>query len=293
MALLEVRNAHKAFGEGATRHPVLNGISLSVDEGEFVTLVGRTGAGKSTLLNLLAGLLSPDAGTVHLAGATITGPGTDRGIVFQHHGLLPWLSAYANVRLAVDAVFPTWTATRRDGHTRETLELVHLGHAVDKLPHQLSGGMRQRVAVARALAMDPKILLLDEPFSALDALTRGTLQEELERIRQATRKTILMVTNDLDEAILLGDRVIPFGTGGTLLDPVVVHLPHPRDRMSIVHQPEFREIRARLTRVLAGATGSDPRVIPPLPEALPDHLLHHQARQVVPAAVRRPQEAAS
>jgi nitrate/nitrite transport system ATP-binding protein len=281
MALLEVRDASKAFGEGATRQQVLNRVNLSVEEGEFVMLVGRSGAGKSTLLNLLAGLLLPDGGSVHLAGAPVTGPGTDRGVVFQHHGLLPWLTAYANVRLAVDAVFPQWTAARRDTQTRETLALVHLEHATEKLPHQLSGGMRQRVAVARALAMDPKILLLDEPFSALDALTRGTLQEELERIRQSTGKTILMVTNDLDEALLLGDRVIPFGNDGTLLEPVTVHLAHPRARLTIVHEPEFRALRTQLTARLmsAGAGAAVQPETAPLPEVLPDHLLEHRARQ--------------
>jgi nitrate/nitrite transport system ATP-binding protein len=209
MTLLHVRALSKSFTAGGQTHCVLDRVDLTVDEGEFVVLIGPSGAGKSTLLSLLAGLLKADAGSIELAGTPITGPGRDRGFVFQHESLLPWLTAFQNVALAVDAAFPTWTAAQRRERVEDTLKLVNLGHAQDKRPAQLSGGMRQRVAVARALAMDPKILLLDEPFSALDALTRATLQEELERIRQADRKTVLMVTNDLDEALLLADRIVP------------------------------------------------------------------------------------
>lgn len=255
MSLLRIENVSKSFGEGAARHRVLSQVSFHVNEGEFVMLVGRSGVGKTTLLNMLAGLLPADSGTLQLAGAEIRGPGLDRGVVFQHHGLLPWMSALSNVRLAVQSAFPKWTSAQKDEQARKALELVHLGAALGKMPHELSGGMRQRVAVARALAMEPRILLLDEPFGALDALTRRTLQEELERIRQSTGRTILMVSNDLDEAILLADRILPLDPDGQLGESLTVNLPHPRKLSEIVHSPEYRRLRSALVDAL-GARAS-------------------------------------
>src|SRR5438874_5408945 len=209
MAFLELKNVNKNFGP----HSVLKDINLGIEKGEFVAIVGFSGAGKTTLINLIAGLLRPDSGTVTLNDLEITAPGPDRGIVFQNYSLLPWLSVYENVRLAVDEVFPNWSTSKKDHHVEKHIGMVNLTAARDKRPAELSGGMRQRVAVARALAMDPDVLLLDEPLGALDALTRGTLQAEIERIWMASRKTVVLITNDVDEAVLLADRIIPLGRG--------------------------------------------------------------------------------
>lgn len=273
MALLEIRHVSKSYGVGAARQVVLDDMTLAVREGEFVMLLGRSGAGKSTLLGLLSGLLAPDSGQLVLAGQPIRGPGLERGIVFQHDALLPWLSAYANVRLAVDAVFAGEGEAQRHARTANTLDLVGLSQAHDKRPHQLSGGMRQRVAVARALAMDPAILLLDEPFSALDALTRASLQEELERLRLESRKTVLMVTNDLDEALLLADRVVPLGDDGRLGPELAVDLAHPRRRADLNHDARYKALRRELFERLAPrntASASKARVRA-LPDVLPEH----------------------
>ena len=181
MALLELQNVTKGFGG---ENPVLKDINLGISKGEFVAIVGFSGAGKTTLISLIAGLVRPDSGTVTLNGTEITGPGPDRGIVFQNYSLLPWLTVYENVALAVDQVFGDWDAAKRLEHVERHIKMVNLSPARDKKPSELSGGMRQRVSVARALAMDPEILLLDEPLGALDALTRATLQDEISRIRE-------------------------------------------------------------------------------------------------------------
>src|SRR6266516_1268920 len=188
MAFLELKNVNKNFGP----HSVLKDVNLGIEKGEFVAIVGFSGAGKTTLINLIAGLLRPDSGTVTLNDLEITAPGPDRGIVFQNYSLLPWLSAFENVLLAVNQAFPNWAAAKKEQHTQNYLELVNLGAAKDKKPSELSGGMRQRVSLARALAMNPQILLLDEPLSALDALTRATLQDEISRIRDETHKTVVL-----------------------------------------------------------------------------------------------------
>ena len=186
MAYLELNNVSKGFG-GA---PVLKDVNLTVEQGEFVAIVGFSGAGKTTLVSLIAGLIRPSEGKIMLNGAEITAPGPDRGIVFQNYSLLPWLSVFENILLAVEAVHPDWPANRRREHVEKYIAMVNLTPARDKRPGELSGGMRQRVSVARALAMDPQILLLDEPLSALDALTRATLQDEISRIREETHKTV-------------------------------------------------------------------------------------------------------
>jgi nitrate/nitrite transport system ATP-binding protein len=213
MAFLELRGVHKSYQNGSRKNSVLRDINLAVEEGELLAIVGYSGAGKSTLVQIIAGLMKADGGTVELGGKPITGPGPDRGIVFQGDSLLPWLTAYDNVFLAVDRVFPRFTAEEKRARTERYLELVKLQDARHKRPHELSGGMRQRVAVARALAQDPQVLLMDEPFSALDALTRATLQDEIERIWREDGKTGVLITNDVDEAILLADRILPLGAG--------------------------------------------------------------------------------
>ncbi|HEY0705381.1 MAG TPA: ABC transporter ATP-binding protein, partial [Polyangia bacterium] len=233
---------------------VLRNVNLSIDKGEFVAIVGYSGAGKTTLVSMIAGLLMPDRGEVLLDGKTITGPGPDRGVIFQNYSLLPWLSAFENVLLAVDQVFADWTREQKHAHTMKYLELVKLGPARDKKPPELSGGMRQRVAVARALAANPEVLLLDEPLGALDALTRASLQDEIERIWREERKTALLITNDVDEGILLADRIIPLSAGpnATLGPEVKIDIPRPRDRKGISRDPRFRAIRNEIIAYLLG-----------------------------------------
>ena len=250
MAFLELSHVSKHFGG----HSVLSDINLSIEEGEFVAIVGYSGQGKTTLINLIAGLLKPDSGTVTLSGQPITGPGPDRGLVFQNYSLLPWLAVYENIALAVDQVFPEWPAEKRATHIEKYIAMVKLSHAKDRLPKQLSGGMRQRVSVARTLAIDPRILLLDEPLGALDALSRGTLQDEIASIWQADRKTVVLITNSVDEALLLADRIIPLtiGPGATLGEAVPVKLARPRDRKGLNHDPEFKRLRALVTNQLLG-----------------------------------------
>lgn len=245
MAYLELNNVSKSFGAKGKRTEVLRDIQLSVEKGEFVAIVGYSGAGKTTLISLIAGLIQPDGGTLTLNDLEIVGPGPDRGIVFQNYSLLPWLTVYENIYLAVDQVFPNWTPARKRQHTERHIAMVNLSAARDKRPGQLSGGMRQRVSVARGLAIDPQILLLDEPLSALDALTRATLQDEISRIWQENRKTVVLITNDPDEGIYMADRIIPLtaGPGATLGPSFTVDLPRPRDRKSLNHDPRFKEIR--------------------------------------------------
>ena len=241
MAFLELKNVNKNFGP----HSVLKAINLSIEKGEFVAIVGFSGAGKTTLINLIAGLLRPDSGTVTLNDLEITAPGPDRGIVFQNYSLLPWLSVYENIYLAVDQVFRNWAPAKKQQHAEKYIAKVNLSPAREKRPHELSGGMRQRVSVARALAMEPQILLLDEPLSALDALTRATLQDELSRIWDENKKTVVLITNDPDEGIYLADRIIPLtaGPSATLGPSFKVEIPRPRGRKAINHDPHFKVIR--------------------------------------------------
>jgi nitrate/nitrite transport system ATP-binding protein len=223
-------------------------IDVTLRKGEFVTLIGHSGCGKSTLLNLVAGLLKPSAGAIILAEREVAGPGPDRGVVFQNHSLLPWLTCFGNVYLAVERVFKD----RLKERTHEALALVGLAQAENKYPHQISGGMKQRVGIARALAMEPKVLLLDEPFGALDALTRATLQDELMRIVERTGSTVLMVTHDVDEAVLLSDRVVMMtnGPAARIGEVVEVNLPRPRERLALASDVRFMALRARLLKFL-------------------------------------------
>ncbi|MCW8130079.1 MAG: ABC transporter ATP-binding protein [Planctomycetota bacterium] len=252
MPILEMRGVGKSFGEGLKRTEVLDRIDLAVEPGEFLAIVGFSGSGKSTLVSLLAGLLQPDRGEISMKDAPLKGPGPDRGVVFQNYALLPWLTVTGNVALAVNQVYRSWPAERRRAHVRKYVEMVGLGAAREKHPHELSGGMRQRVSVARALAMNPEILLMDEPLSALDALTRGSLQKELERICRQEKRTVILITNDVDEAILLADRIVPLtpAPAATLGPSFAVALPRPRDAQALNHDREFRRIRNEVVRYL-------------------------------------------
>jgi len=245
MALLELKGVRKGFGPAGLRTEVLGGIDLSIERGEFVSIVGFSGSGKTTLLSILAGLLAPDSGEVLLNGRPVTEPGRERAVVFQNYSLLPWMTVYENVALGVDQAYSDWPSDRRRAHVEKYVAMVKLTAARNKKPHELSGGMRQRVAVARALAMDPEILLMDEPLGALDALTRATLQDEIERIWEEDRKTVVLITNDVDEGVLLADRIIPMTPGpGAVFGPsVTVDIPRPRNRKALNHDPRFKEIR--------------------------------------------------
>jgi len=232
---------------------VLDDIDLAIRKGEFVSLIGHSGCGKSTLLNLVAGLLKPTAGTILLADKHVDGPGPDRGVVFQNHSLLPWLTCFDNVHLAVERVFgDRETKAQLAARTQAALALVGLAPAAAKYPDEISGGMKQRVGIARALAMEPKVLLLDEPFGALDALTRARLQDELMRIVAKTGATVLMVTHDVDEAVLLSDRVVMMTNGpaaqiGEILE---VNIARPRNRLQLAHDARFMELRAAVLEFL-------------------------------------------
>jgi nitrate/nitrite transport system ATP-binding protein len=245
MAILELKNVSKVFGSGGSQTEVLRSIDLTLEEGEFVAIVGFSGSGKSTLMNLLAGLLKPDRGEVRFKGQLNPDPGPQRGLVFQNYSLLPWLSVYENIRLAVDQVMADRPESERDAHVKKYVEMVNLTPALAKKPGELSGGMRQRVSLARTLAMSPDVLLLDEPLGALDALTRAVLQDEIARIWQNDRTTVLLITNDVDEALLLADRIVPLkpGPGATLGKEFKVDLARPRDRAGLNHDPAFKEIR--------------------------------------------------
>ena len=260
MAFLELLNVSKSYAGAKGRTRVLKNVSLAIEENEFLAVLGFSGSGKTTLISLMAGLLAPDSGRVMMKGERIRGPSRERGLVFQNYSLLPWLSAYENVALAVDQVYAEWPKAQRRDHVVKYLELVNLGHALNKKPGELSGGMRQRVSVARALAMNPEVLLLDEPLSALDALTRASLQDEIERIRAQEKKTIVLVTNDVDEGLLLADRIVPLtpGPDATLGASFPITLTRPRDRRALNHDPEFKRIRNQVISHLTGlrrATG--------------------------------------
>ena len=275
--LLEITNVSKGFGLPGSRSEVLRDINLTIEEGEFVAIVGYSGAGKTTLISMIAGLLKPDHGTVKLRGEIITEPGPERGVVFQNYSLLPWLTVAENVQLAVDQVFPNWSAEKRREQVAKYLAMVNLTAANAKLPRELSGGMRQRVSVARALAMEPKILLLDEPLGALDALTRATLQDEIVRIWEQERRTVVLITNDVDEGILTADRIIPLsaGPGATLGPSVTVDIARPRNRKELNHDVGFKRVRKQVLDYLLGPGGRQKTIVNrklTLPDLLPEDL---------------------
>jgi nitrate/nitrite transport system ATP-binding protein len=266
--LLQLTNVARTFGRGPDRVDVLRDVNLSVERGEFVAIVGFSGSGKTTLISLIAGLITADSGTVELNGTPVTGPGPERGVVFQNYSLLPWLTVYDNIALAVDQVFPQWSPAERQAHIERQIAMVNLTPAKTKRPAELSGGMRQRVSVARALAMNPEILLLDEPFGALDALTRATLQDELERLWEQDRKTVVLITNDLDEALLLADRIIPLttGPGATLGPSFAVDAARPRDRKALAKDLAMKHLRRELTEWLLTVARGKPAVTAPVPQ---------------------------
>ncbi|HXC57959.1 MAG TPA: ABC transporter ATP-binding protein [Steroidobacteraceae bacterium] len=252
MTILQMRNVSKGYAQDGGRLPVLCEVNLEVEEGEFVALLGFSGSGKTTLISTLAGLVHPDEGEVLFKGKPVTGAAPERAVVFQSYSLMPWLSVTGNVQLAVDAVHTQLASAERAALVAKYVKMVGLGHAADRRPAELSGGMRQRVAVARALAMEPELLLLDEPLSALDALTRAKLQDEIEAIWESHRRTVVLVTNDVDEALLLADRVIvllPDGGPG-LGREFRVELPRPRERRQMSANAAYKQLRAEITTYL-------------------------------------------
>lgn len=272
LPILSLKNVSKSFVDGSgSRTDVLDNISLDVAEGEFIAILGFSGAGKTTLINCIAGLTEADEGTVLVKGEPCNGPSKDRGLVFQSYSLFPWLSVEANVALAVDAVHKDKSREERAALVKQKVELVGLGHAMDRKPGQLSGGMRQRVAVARALAMEPEILLMDEPLSALDALTRAKLQDEIERIRKQEKRTIVLVTNDVDEALLLADRVAiltpaPSATIGKIFD---VNIERPRERDAMNEDAAYKTLRNTIVGYL-DILSSDQKAVATASTNLPD-----------------------
>jgi nitrate/nitrite transport system ATP-binding protein len=250
---VSIEGVQMSFAAKGGRFLALKDIDLAIAQGEFVSLIGHSGCGKSTLLNLVAGLLRPTAGVLICAGREVAGPGPDRGVVFQNHSLLPWLTCFENVYLAVERVFggAEPKSALRD-RTNRALALVQLGHAAHKRPAEISGGMKQRVGIARALSMEPGVLLLDEPFGALDALTRAHLQDELLKIVAATGSTVLMVTHDVDEAVLLSDRIVMLtnGPGATIGGIVDVPLARPRERLALVNDPRYHRCRGAVLEFL-------------------------------------------
>ncbi|SEF67374.1 nitrate/nitrite transport system ATP-binding protein [Thalassococcus halodurans] len=250
MAILKLDNVSKGFGEGTAATEVLKNINLEVEEGEFLVLLGFSGTGKTTLINLLAGLETPTTGSVTFKGEPITGPGPERGVIFQSYSLMPWLTVDGNVELAVDSVFPDLPKAEKKAKVDHYVKMVGLSHAKSRRPAELSGGMRQRVNVARALAMNPEVLLLDEPLSALDALTRGNLADEIVSIWAEEKQTCVLITNDVDEAIVMADRIIALNPDGTLGKEFKVTLDRPREQTAMNHNETFKKLRMEVTNYL-------------------------------------------
>jgi len=252
-AIVKIENVGQTFNTKSGKFTALRDINLDVRQGEVVTLIGHSGCGKSTLLNLIAGLSLPTSGVLLCDGREIAGPGPERSVVFQNHSLLPWMSCFENVMLGVERVFG-----RKEGMPKlkarvaAALEMVHMDHAMHKYPHEISGGMKQRVGIARAFAMEPKLLLMDEPFGALDALTRAALQDELNGVMAKTGATVVMVTHDVDEAVLLSDRIVMMtnGPAATIGEIVEVKLERPRDRLELAHDTRFADYRAAVFEFL-------------------------------------------
>ena len=250
---LRIDHLSKSFKRGSNENEVLHDVTLTIERGEYVSIIGHSGCGKSTLLNIVAGLLPTTTGGVLLENREVNEPGPDRAVVFQNHSLLPWLTVYDNVSIAVNKVFGARKSrAERHAWVMHNLELVQMGHARDKRPAEISGGMKQRVGLARALAMEPKVLLLDEPFGALDALTRAHLQDSVMAIHAKLGNTVLMITHDVDEAVLLSDRIVMMTNGpaariGEVLD---VALTRPRKRLSLAADPTYLKCRQRVLEFL-------------------------------------------
>ena len=253
--LLEIQNLTRRYPSPDGDEPltVFENASFDIKKGEFVCIIGHSGCGKSTILNVLAGLDTATSGAVIMDGQEVNGPSLDRGVVFQNYSLLPWMSALKNVMFGVKARFPKWTRKQVKDHSYKHLKMVGLGEGAElRKPSQLSGGMRQRVSIARAFAIQPKLLLLDEPFGALDALTRGTIQDELIRVWSGSDQTVFMITHDVDEAILLADRILLMSNGpyATVAESVEIDIPRPRKRADIIHHPAYYAIRNHLVEFL-------------------------------------------
>lgn len=253
MSYLEIKNMEISFPTPKGKYTAVQNIDLSIAKGEIISIIGHSGCGKSTILNAIAGMLKPTSGTVELNGKKITGPGPDRGIVFQNYSLLPWMSVYQNIYQVVDSVMDCSSAEKRE-IVEKNLKMVNLFEHKDKLPGHLSGGMKQRVAIARAFAINPGVLLLDEPFGALDALTKGTMQIEVLKLWNLDNreKTIIMITHDIEEALFLSDRVVVLNNGpaSTIREIVDVDLPRPRNKIEIVKTPRYIELRDHLLHLL-------------------------------------------
>lgn len=262
---LEIQSLAKRYPQrdGKPGAPVFEDVSFGIGRGEFVCVIGHSGCGKTTILNILAGIDHASDGIVIMDGREIAGPSLERGVVFQSHALLPWLTALQNVEFGVRSRWPHYSREQIRAHSERYLAMVGLGHALHKKPSELSGGMKQRVGIARAFAIQPKMLLLDEPFGALDALTRGTIQDELRTIVNETQQTVFMITHDVDEAILLSDRILLMSAGpyARIADTVAVDLPRDRTRASLHHEPRYYDIRNHLVDFLvdkAHDKGSSP-----------------------------------
>lgn len=250
--IIEMKGVYKGYSNGVTRSEVLSNINLKIREGEFLAVVGFSGSGKTTFTQLLAGLIKPNQGTITMKAKPITGPSPDRGMVFQNDSLLPWLTVRGNIALSVNAVFKSWSKLARRDHVERFIEMVGLSHAAHLRPHELSGGMRQRTSLARTLALKPKVLLLDEPWSTLDALTRSRHGDEILKIWAEERQTCLMITNDLDDAIMVADRIVPLNPGpNASLGPVfTVGLDRPRDKTELNDDEHFKGLRNAVTNYL-------------------------------------------
>jgi nitrate/nitrite transport system ATP-binding protein len=262
-SFLQVRDLQRKYGHAK---PVFRGVNFDIERGEFVCIIGHSGCGKTTILNILAGLDAASGGTVVMDGREVSGPSLDRGVVFQGHALMPWLSVLKNIAFAVKSRWPDWNTASIHAHCRKYIELVRLGGSENKQPSQLSGGMKQRVGIARAFAIQPKMLLLDEPFGALDALTRGTIQDELLSICASTQQTVFMITHDVDEAILLADKIMLMssntedGPAARIAEIVVNTLPKTRTRSDIHHHPQFYRIRNHLVDFLVNRSKQVPAI---------------------------------
>ncbi len=248
MAFLEIQDLKKTYPGADGGVTVFEGVNFAIEKGEFVCIIGHSGCGKTTILNVLAGLDQASEGVVVMDDREVSGPSLERGVVFQGHALMPWLSVMKNIAFAVKSKWPEWNAIQVQRHCQKFIEMVGLTGAEHKRPSELSGGMKQRVGIARAFAIQPKMLLLDEPFGALDALTRGTIQDELLRIVQATHQTVFMITHDVDESILLADKIMLMSNGPNACIAEIVDntLDKPRDRHTVHHDPQYYRVRNHL-----------------------------------------------
>ncbi|MDF1823365.1 MAG: ABC transporter ATP-binding protein [Verrucomicrobiales bacterium] len=282
MAYIELNNVSVGFGSGTNRSEVLTDINLHMEKGEFVAILGYSGTGKSTIMNLIAGLVKPDKGEVLVDGKKVAGPGPDRGLVFQNYSLLPWFDVYTNVGLAVNEVYPDKSSKTKDMLIREAIDRVNLTDAIHKKPGELSGGMRQRNSVARTLSMNPEVLLLDEPLSALDALTRSVIQDEILKIWKELGQTIILITNDVDEGLYMADRIIPLSVGppATFGPETIVQKERPRDRRAITTGSEYHPLRQEVIEFLLGEkekerAGSESKAVS-LPNISPMDISRHK-----------------